>query len=197
MAKKWRGRNAAVLASGPSMTEQDAIAVRDAGFITIAVNSTWKLAPWCDVLYAGDARWWKAYGQEVNIPAKRFCRTSDAWKTHKAKYSKTRMHNAYNSGQMAIEFAINKEPDLIVLLGFDCSVKNGIHHFGPHKKTPNPNPERARRWLPQFERINETYPHANIVNCSRFTEIAAFPKEKLEHVLARLPEFATRRPEKA
>lgn len=197
MTDKWQGRNVAVLASGPSMTEADAIAVREAGFITIAVNSTWKLAPWCDVLYAGDARWWRAYGDEVNIPAKRYCRTSDAWKVHKARYSKTRLRDSYNSGQMAIEFAINKNPELIVLLGYDCSVKNGIHHFGPHKRTPNPNEERARRWHKQFERILEVYPKANVVNCSRFTALNCFRRAELEDVLSRIPEFALRRPDPA
>ena len=188
----WTGRRVAVLASGPSLSQADAIAVRDAGFITVAVNTTWKLAPWCDVIYAGDSRWWKAYGHEVNIPAKRFCRTSSAFKTHRARCHKTKLKHDYNSGELAIELAAQRKPELIVLLGFDASVKHGVHWHGPHEDTPNPTAGRARRWLRQFDRIPEAYPDANIVNCSRYTEINCFPRESLESVLARVSQSASR-----
>lgn len=195
MAKlKWRGRTAAVLASGPSLTKADAKAARDAGCITVAVNNTWMLAPWCDVLYAGDARWWRAYGDDVNIPAKRYARNSEPTRSGHAMYRKTAMKGSYNSGQLAIEVAITNGADLIILLGFDVSLKHGIHHHGPHTKTPDPVQGRMRIWHKQFAQIPRTYPNANIVNCSRYTELTCFPIEPLEDVLARLPSPPPRSP---
>jgi len=192
---KWKGRNVAVLATGPSLTVEDCEAVRDAGFISIGVNSAWKLAPWIDVLYAGDNRYWKAFVKDIEaagITAKRYSRSSAAEKAVGARYVKTRMKNDYNSGQLAIELAINACPDLIVMLGFDASVKDGVHCHGSHEKTPDPNPARCKRWLAQFERIPKFYPKANIVNCSRQTAIGCFPRDTLENVLASLPESKVR-----
>lgn len=183
----WTESNVAVLASGPSLTLEDAIAVRDAGFKTIVVNSTWKLAPWYDVLYAGDNRWWKAYGDEVEGTGKRYSRAKHAEKVYGAKVFRSHLGpGGYNSGELAIEFACIKRPKLIVLLGFDCSVKHGIHHHGAHKKTPNPNPGRCARWVPQFENLAKYYSDAPIVNCSRYTELDCFPRRPLEDVLCEL-----------
>lgn len=192
---KWKGRNVAVLATGPSLTVEDCEAVRDAGFLTIGVNSAWKFAPWIDVLYAGDNRYWKAFYKEIDaagIKAKRYSRSSNAEKAVGAKYVKTRMKGDYNSGQLAIEMAVNAGAELIVMLGFDASVENGVHCHGSHGKTPDPNPARCKRWLGQFERIPKFYPNANIVNCSRQTAIECFPRDTLENVLASLPESTSR-----
>lgn len=168
------------------MNQEDADAVSD--YFTIAVNSTWKLAPWCDVLFAGDAKWWDCYGAEVSIPAKRASNSKNAWKRHGAKPVKKSKVGAkgHNSGLMAIEWAIQRGFRDIYLLGFDCSVKNGIHHHGPHTKSPNPNAGKCALWQHQFQRINEHYPDANVVNCSRYTELKAFPRQTLETVLESL-----------
>ena len=186
---KWKGRNVAVLATGPSLTVEDCEAVRDAGFLTIGVNSAWMFAPWIDVLYAGDNRYWKAHIKDIEaagVQAMRFSRSSTAEKAVGAKYVKTKMPNDYNSGQLAIELAIRGGADLVVMLGFDVSVKDGLHCHGPHTKTPNPNEIRCGRWRDQFLRIPRTYPKANIVNCSRKTSLTCFPRQSLESLLESL-----------
>lgn len=186
---KWSGRNVAILATGPSLTAEDCEAVRAAGCITVGVNSAWMTAPWIDVLYAGDNRYWKANIKAIDaagITAKRYSRSSKAEKAVEARYVKTRLGQDYNSGQMAIELAIRRDADLVILLGFDCSIKHGIHCHGPHVDTPNPNEVRCNRWKEQFARIPRVYPKANVVNCSRYTEIDCFPKRSLEEVLCGL-----------
>lgn len=172
-----------ILASGPSMTQEDADKVK--GNFTIAVNSTWKLAPWCDVLFAGDRRWWDAYGKEVDIPAVRICNSKTAAPVHRAKLLKRSKVSSkgHNSGLLAIEWAAQKGFKRIYLLGFDCSIKHGIHHHGPHKDTPNPNQTRCNNWKEQFERIKKYYPEAQVINCSRYTELKAFECAALEDVL--------------
>jgi hypothetical protein len=179
----------AVLATGPSLTEKDVIAVRDAGFITVAVNHAWTIAPWCDVLYAGDARYWRAHHEDIEkagIKAKKYSKSANAQKKYGAVATKSRMKGDYNSGQMAIEHALKHSPDLIVLLGFDVSLDDGLHFHGPHKKTPNPNPKRISKWIEQFERIPKNYDIGNIINCSRKTSLTMFKREPLEDVINRL-----------
>lgn len=177
-----------ILASGPSMTQEDADKVSE--YYTIAVNSTWKLAPWCDVLFAGDMRWWKSYGHEVDIPAKRISNAKTAERLYDAKAMKRSdaATAGHNSGQMAIIWALQAGAPEIYLLGFDCSVRHGIHHHGEHDKTPNPNQTRCNNWKSQFARINKFYPQAKIYNCSRYTELDCFPKITLEDALEGLSE---------
>lgn len=168
------------------MTKEDADSVKD--HFTIAVNSTWKLAPWCDVLFAGDMRWWKSYGHEVDIPAMRISNS----KTAGTKYGAAPMrrseasNGSHNSGMLAIEWAIQKGATKVYLLGFDCSIENGTHHHGDHMKTPNPTEGRCHSWQKQFKRLAKHYPKAQIFNCSRETELMAFPLASLESVLESL-----------
>ena len=176
----------AVLATGPSLTVRDCETVRDAGFVSVGVNSAWLIAPWVDALYAGDARYWRAYHAEIDaagVTGKRYSRSSHAEKHSGAKYLKTRMDKDYNSGQLAIEMAARNGADLIVLLGFDASVSDGVHCHGPHEKTPNPTRIRCKKWLEQFARIPDHYPDARIINCSRKTAIKTFPQQSLESVI--------------
>lgn len=192
---KWHGPTV-VVATGPSLTPEDCGLVEMSWLRTVGVNSAWKFAPWVDCIYAGDYRYWKEYRQELEasgFTGKRYSRSSRAEKVFGAKYIKSRLGNDYNSGQMAVEMAIRYGSDPVVMLGFDCSVTHGFHCHGPHDKTPNPNEERCRRWLEQFERINKYYPDANIVNCSRETALTCFPRDTLENVLARLSEPSSRR----
>ena len=53
----WRGQTVAILASGPSMSQAVADRVGEAKVCVVAVNTTVKLAPWADMLYAADDFW--------------------------------------------------------------------------------------------------------------------------------------------
>jgi hypothetical protein len=186
---KWAGKNVAVLATGPSLVEEDVVAVRDAGFITVAVNHAWTIAPWCDVIYAGDGRYWRAHYEEIDKTApkaKRYSKSANAHKKYRAIYAKTAMKGDYNSGQMALEYALRQGPKLIVMLGFDVSLDDGFHFHGSHEKTPNPNKKRIGRWVEQFSRIPNFYNVDHVINCSRKTALTMFKRESLEDVLSRI-----------
>jgi len=72
---------------------------------------------------------------------------------------------------------------LVIMLGFDCSVKNGIHHHGPREKTANPNSRRCEQWKKQFACLNKLYPKVRFVNCSSYTELTCFERAPLEQIL--------------
>ena len=183
----WPGQTVAVMASGPSLKEADIELVRAAGLPTIAVNTTWEKVRWCDAIYAGDFRWWKVHGQGIDIPALRFSASKKSEDKYQAKRHKSKMgQGGYNSGMMAIEVAVLRGAQRVLLLGFDCSLKNGSHHHGDHTKTPNPNRSRIRQWHRQFEKFRKAYPKAEVINCSRYTELEAFPIRNLDEVLSEL-----------
>jgi hypothetical protein len=186
---KWAGRTAAVFATGPSLTEQDCLACSEAGFITVGVNSAWKIAPWVDALYCGDFRYWKANIEDIEASGfngKRYTRSQRAETNYGAKVIRSRLGNEYNSGQMAIEMCIRFGADRVVLLGFDASISEGTHFHGDHTKTPNPTAQRVRRWFGQFEKVNKIYPFANVINCSRKTALDCFHRQSLSSVLKSL-----------
>lgn len=175
-----RGKTVAILASGPSLTAEDIEAVRH--LPTIAVNSTFMVAPFCSVLFAGDPVWWEAHHKEA-VGGKKYTTDKDTAKKYGIEYFGHDHRQGYNSGMLAIEFAIKRGAAKIILLGFDCSLKNGRHHHGDHTKTQNPDSDRVGKWHKQFQRLREANQRASVVNCSRYTELTSFPCLGLEAAL--------------
>src|SRR4051794_36846444 len=66
----WTGGSVVIIASGPSLTVADCETVRNwrvgtPGSRVIVINTSFRMAPWADVLYACDAGWWQEYGAEA------------------------------------------------------------------------------------------------------------------------------------
>lgn len=186
MKESTKGRPIAVLASGPSLTASDIDLLRSAGVPFVAVNTTWEIARDCCALVAGDYRWWKAHGKQVDIETIKISRSPKAKKTFSTRTARSKIKGGYNSAMVAAEWCVQKGYGPVILLGVDCSLKNGVHHHGPHTKTPDPDRARLHHWPRQWKRLREAYPRAEIVNCSRHTELDTFPKRELEHVLCAL-----------
>ena len=51
------GQDAVIVGSGPSARATD-FSLIDIRTRVIAVNESWRLVPWADVLYATDGIWW-------------------------------------------------------------------------------------------------------------------------------------------
>lgn len=173
------------IASGPSLTAEDCELVRQSGVKVVAVNNSWKMVPFCDYLYAGDAKWWRAYHGEINVPAERWSCSRLVGRDYGVK-----LHMAgggYNSGMRAIQFAVMKGFKAIGLLGYDCSLKNGVHWHGLHDKPFLKNPSEAKvfKWHEQFARAAEKAANAGVkvFNCSRYSELRCFERATLEDAL--------------
>ena len=54
----WKGQTLAILGGGPSLTAEQVELVRRSGWRCIAINDTYRLAPWADVHYFCDLRFW-------------------------------------------------------------------------------------------------------------------------------------------
>lgn len=181
MGSRWT--TVAIIASGPSLTAEDCSLVEQAGIPAIAVNSSWKLARFCEVIYAGDVCWWDAYGKDIDIDAQLWSCTRQAVAKHKLNHHKA--IGGYNSGMRALQFAIEQGADRIILLGFDCSLAHGLHWHGAHERTKNPDAGKVREWRRQFKQVSvkARMKGCEVINCSRHTELTCFEKRDLESVI--------------
>jgi hypothetical protein len=172
------------IASGPSLTKADCDLVEKSGITTIAVNSSWKLAPFAHYIYAGDYAWWEHNLQDVDVPAQRWTSSKNAADRFGLKYHHVTGPTLveWNSGLRAIDFAELQGASKIILLGFDCSIHAGCHWHGDHPKTVNPTAARCHQWRRQFQQL-AARSKIDIVNCSRETAIKSFRLANLEDEL--------------
>lgn len=169
----------ACIGSGPSLTQDDCDFLRAANIETIAVNSSWKIAPWAQHIYAGDQAWWDANIAEIDSPAYRWTCSGNAAEVHGLNFHMA--SGGYNSGLRAIELAISFGADRVILLGYDCSIAEGTHWHGDHDKTKNPTDKRCKVWANQFAAMDRKV--ADIVNCSRRTDLKCFRRDSLESAI--------------
>lgn len=178
-AARWAGETVVCIASGPSLTTEDCLLVERAGLKTIAVNTSWKLARFANVIYAGDACWWDANGNEIDVSAERWTCSQGAARKYGINLQDT--YGSYNSGLRAIQLAMDFGAKRILLLGYDCTVKYGTHWHGNHTKTKNPTSTKCNMWKAQFARLSQK--KCEIINCSRVSALTCFVKMNLEEVL--------------
>lgn len=172
-------RVAACIASGPSLTASDCEKVAEDAEWIIACNESYRLATMAHAIYAGDYTWWDRHYKEVPAHLEKWtCSATAAGRFHLNFHQGKRPGKMYNSGQRAIELAISKGFDRIILLGYDCSVSRGTHWHGDHRHSKNPDMDACARWQEQFAAIETG--GVEILNCSRESELKAFPRMALE-----------------
>lgn len=207
---EWAGETAAILASGPSMTRAQAdyvrgkcrvIAVNNQGIDTVD-STTGQLipafAPWADILYAADAKWWRHYhdralkfaGRKVTIrdtlPWREVYSLKQSTEHASIDPRPTHLVSGGNSGYQAIHLAVHLGAKRIVLLGFD--MKDGPqrrrHWFGSH---PGRLDSRGNftAWLRAFEKLARVLDHKGIevVNCTPDTALRCFRRARLQEIL--------------
>lgn len=183
----WSGQPCIVIGSGPSLAWDnyaDVDLVKKSGIKTIAVNTTWEKVKFCDVIYAGDGAWWKYNQSSINIPAVRFTSFRAAERIYGCHYTPTVTKKGYNSGANALFVAAKiLRANPVLLLGFDCSTRHGVHHHENHKNTSNPTRDRAERWKPQFKEAVSRSKNTRFINCSRYSEIKFIKKADLQRTL--------------
>jgi len=181
-----------ILASGPSMTREDAEIAGSLGKV-IAVNNTVDLYPQADILWASDIDWWDYnWTSWKPFQGRKITKKSDVQRRYglegfdslnRCGLNDKCIYMNGNSGGAAISLAHLLGADEIILLGFDMSVKNGLHWHGKHEKTMNPNEGRIGNWVNCFNKIAKQT--NKVVNCSRRTELESFPFDKLESYLSK------------
>ena len=189
--KRWAGATVFVAATGPSLTDDIAEALR--GRNTIAVNDAYKLLPHAPVLYACDAKWWEVHKGCPDFPGERWSTHQKGSNDKKACAEKYGLHLvagrsgeefrndsviAYggNSGFQAVGLAILFGAARIVLAGFDMREVGGRRHFFGEHPRPLRNGGSLSRWAQRFNKAARTVPAGTeVVNATRGSAIKGFP----------------------
>lgn len=177
----WPGETVVCVGTGPSLTQADVDLCRGRARV-IVVNNAYQLAPWADVLYAADEKWWTwnkgaptFAGLKYTIAPKR--RT---WPGVVAlrntgqqglESNPEGLRTGLNSGYQAINLAVHFGASRVLLLGYDMT---GDHYFGSH-------PDKTRPPFAPCLRAFATLPASlavagvEVVNVTRRTALTVFP----------------------
>lgn len=196
--KLWPGSTVVCLGGGPSLTQADVDACRGRARV-IAINDAYKLAPWADVLYACDDKWWAWHKGVPSFTGLKYSITAPVGKWPGVQrlrndgpqglcLTPNGLRTGRNGGYQAINLAVHLGAATIVLLGYDMARSSGKSHwFGEHPKGSTPSPYTS--FLQAFPALVDPLKKLGIqvVNCSRLTALKTFPCRPLEDVLPAMP----------
>lgn len=199
--KRWPGETFLLIGGGPSLTPEDVNAVRGLARV-IAVNDAYKLAPWADVLYACDAKWWNWHQGVPSFTGPKYAvEASDPVTFPDVQVLKNTgvdgleldpggLRTGLNSGYQALNLAVHLGAARILLIGYDMTTDGTRSHWFCEHPDSQPSPYPQMREA--FESLIEPLQTLGVtaINCSRRTVLTAFPCVPLETELARLRERA-------
>ena len=195
---RWIGKTVAIIASGPSLTKEQCDYVRKSGWKTIAINTSYKLAPWADVIYGCDGAWWHQNHRNLPEEAEKWTQDKNAHINLGVNYveakwgaglnTKTKphiqIHHGKNSGYQAINLAYHWGVSRIILLGYDMQHTRGkAHWFGDHPKSLT-NAHGIEGWVKDFAFLARDLKSegVQVFNCSPETALTCFERVELEHL---------------
>lgn len=205
----WRGHTAVLIASGPTAKDAPLYLCRGRDRTkVVAINSSIKLAPWADVLYACDFKWWDVHrgvpefkGLKVSQDGGRFAKGGQFGK----KYQDVRQvlcdHGTDellmdrigkigwggNSGFNAINLVAQFRAAAIILVGYDLRLDKGLHWHGKHGHgLNNPIDKNVFRWCKAIDDAAPALKRLGIpvFNTSPISNLKNYPKVSLQEALA-------------
>lgn len=200
----WRGETAVIVASGPSAKDQPLESARGRCRF-IAVNQSWELAPWADILYGCDFRWWKAHDGVPKFEGLKVCIDVNAtvkdennkrWgvqhiicekNTDELLLHAGKIGWGANSGFGAINIAAQLHVSSIILVGFDMSLHAGEHWHGIHPpKLGNPRESQLPRWRRSVDNAAPILAEIGIKvwNTALISGLKAYPQLTFSEALA-------------
>ena len=197
----WRGQPCAVVASGPSALATEIHKLRGRCRV-IAVNTSYRLAPWADALYAGDARWWDWHRGAPDFTGIKITQSEDAAR----KYGLHLVHlldpghplahsiimdrpgligRGDNGGFQALNLAAQFGGSPILLVGIDCA---GARWHGKHPGgNVSQKPSTLAHWARLFDSQAPTFDALGIsvLNCSPLSALQEYPKVSIDDAIDR------------
>ena len=211
----WNQQTVVIIASGPSLTVEDIQLVenqRKYGAVmtrTIAINDCGlvrrlpKSAPWADILYAADARWWHRHqpsfkqmrvsgeevkpikdpgvGKDIEVPTQPLKMLTTG--RVPMPYEPGSVVHGNHSGFQALGLALTLGAARIFLLGYDCGTLAG-KRWAHEDRDPSFKKESPHAtWLNPYKQVPGRWPYVEIINCAANSAITAFPKRPLSEVI--------------
>jgi hypothetical protein len=191
---RWVNQTVAIVASGPSLLKSDVDKLKGKVRV-IAVNDSWRLCPWADVLYAADRAWWQHHAYVKQFEGERWTQQQGhiAWRqeatdagldivvsAHKpgVSFDPSIIHTGNNSGFQALNLAVLFGATKILLLGIDCAIIDGkTHWFGDHPgKLKKNSPYAVFLRAFKFASTGLASAGINVVNCSQQSALTCFQR---------------------
>lgn len=204
--REWVGETVAILASGPSMSRETAEYVRGKCRV-IAINNQGiptdvdgvrqpAMAPWADVLYAADAKWWVHYADRalkfegLKVTIRHMTTYPEVLHLEQSTSQPfddrpTHLVTGGNSGYQAIHLAAHFGATRILLCGYDMrQISNRKHWFGDHPGKLN-SPQRYDNWIANFARLAPALKErgVEVLNCTAGSALKCFTRARLEEVI--------------
>ena len=199
----WRGHTCVVVASGPSLSDEQIAVVEASDAKTIAVNSSYQKLRAPDVVYACDFLWIKIYQQAVR---KRFSgnkttamwtqdrSAAERWQLNYVRHEsrdglgKAGVRTGGNSGYGAINLAYLFGCRRILLIGYDMQEgpKGEKHWHGDHV-APLTQKQQFVEWRHKMRILAKELEAegAEVVNCTIRSALECFPMGDLKTELAK------------
>ena len=196
----WRGHSVVVVASGPSLTDEQITLIEHSVVFTIAVNNSYAKLQHPDVVYACDYLWWKLNHMKAkqNIPrrqlwtqdraaAEQFQLSHIQWEG-KDGLGKRGLRVNGNSGAGAINLAYHFGVRRILLIGMDMKLGlNGEKHWHPDHPKPMVQGQQFEEWRKKMGVLAADLKTegVTVVNCTPGSALTCFPMGDLEQELVK------------
>lgn len=193
---EWSGEAVVLVASGVSASDAPLHRARGRAKC-IAINSSWRLAPWADVLYACDAKWWRANEgapefEGLRVGFEPVPEYPDVRRIEVDKKSDVLVMqpgttgSGGNSGFQALNLAVQWGARRVLLVGYDMRIDLGAHWHGRHGAgLNNPTDQLVKRWVAAMDGAAATLAAlgVEVLNCSPISALTAYRKTTLEEAL--------------
>jgi hypothetical protein len=203
----WTGECVAIVAAGPSVKQENVNKLRDRIHV-IAINESYRLCPWADMLYACDGRWWQLKNWVPDFKGIKVTQDEPTARGHPdIKWIRIRkldrliysnelltddtleIGSGYNSGFQCLNMCVRFGATGILLEGFDYKrFGNTVHWHGLHgDNLPNPDWTNFQNWIPSISAAAPKLKElgVDVVNCSMESAIKVFPKMSIEAAMER------------
>lgn len=168
----------AILATGPSMSQAVADAVRAAGVHAVAVSDAFRLAPWADALVSQDRAWWAHHQDALQFDGMKFAGQEVAG-VNRVEPGGI-ITTGTNSGLLACHVAVTVfGATRLLLLGLDMK---GSHYFGAHPQ-PLKNTTDARYAVMREQFRRWSHKGVEVFNCTPGSALTCFPSATLREAL--------------
>jgi len=207
----WEGECAAIVAAGNSVKRNEVDMLKDRIHV-VAINTSYELCKWADMLYACDSVWWQYKDGAKDFKGLKVTqaheKVMEQWpeikkvtirRDHKApchdfimdKYGE--IGGGGNSGFQVLNLLAQFGVTAVALLGFDMAIiGEKIHWHGRHPDSGkyimnNPSEANFRVWRNNFIKAAPKLAALGIdvVNCSLESTLGCFPKMNVETALKR------------
>lgn len=153
------------------------LAERVRGKLVCAVNNSFELAPWADILVANDQSWWRKHPHARQFGGRKF---SSNLIDGIERVKPNTFGSQSNSGVLALDTVRNLGATSVVLLGFDM---HGTHFFGEYTNGCNNTSDKRRQVHHQQYRQWAKRNTIEVLNCTKGSALDCFPMRELDAVL--------------